>query len=57
MMIIADGVDLGSLLIRWQLLSLMASHLLTFDSVMRLRYLPLEALSYGMKVPMTVSSA
>jgi len=50
--IIADGVDLGSLYILLQMLSLMASHLLTSVSVMRPR-----GIEYAMQLPMTVSSA
>jgi len=50
--IIAAGVDLGSLDILLQMLSLMASHLLTSDSVMRPR-----GIEDAMQLPMTVSSA
>ena len=50
--IIADGADLDSLYILLQMFSLIASHLLTSDSVMRPR-----GIEYAMQLPMTVSSA
>ncbi len=49
---LADGVDLGSLYILLHMLSLMASHLLTSDSVIRPR-----GVEYAMQLPMTMSSA
>ncbi len=50
--VIADDADLGNLCILLQMVSLMASHLLTSDNVNKPR-----GIEYAMQLPMTVSSA